>query len=71
MAADHYDFVMHDVIQRWQDKQRKGMEERLKTGEVLLKMDFSAIMAMVQRLWTSEDSRHHRGMEGSGRECAF
>ncbi len=73
MASTHYNFMMHELVRRWQEKQKKKMEEQLRPGEVHLQTDFSAKAAMVQRWWTSEDSkkkkehfnpRHHCRMEG-------
>jgi hypothetical protein len=60
MGKSYFDFVMHDQVQRWQEKQRKEMEAQLKPGEVMLQMDFSAKLAMVQRWWTSEDSKKEK-----------
>jgi hypothetical protein len=60
MASTHYGFMMHDLVQRWQEKQKKKTETKLQEGEVLLQTDFSTKLAMVQRWWTSEDSKREK-----------
>ena len=52
------DFFVHDFRRRWMEKQKRLAEENLKSGELLLMMDFSAKLEMIQSFWTQEDNIH-------------
>jgi hypothetical protein len=60
LRSTHFDFVMHDMIQRWQEKQKRQMEDGLQPGDVFLQLDFSAKLANIARWWTSEDSKKEK-----------
>jgi hypothetical protein len=51
------DYFKHDLRRRWLEKQKREAEQNAKEGELILFMDFSAKMEMVQQMWMPEDSK--------------